>query len=75
MSGVNSLPWEAPFSVILYVIRPDFVEMGVNRTSSYLMAETEGLVVGAFKEAATAKVTVQDLGRNISVLALVHHGV
>src|SRR6266478_7269227 len=35
---------------------------------SYLMAETEGIVVGAFKEAATAKVTVQNLRRNISVL-------
>ena len=34
----------------------------------YLMAETEGIVVGAFKEAATAKVTVQNLRRNISVL-------
>ena len=32
------------------------------------MAETEGIVVGAFKEAATAKVTVQYLRRNISVL-------
>ena len=35
---------------------------------SSLMAETEGIVVGAFKEAATAKVTVQSLRRNISVL-------
>src|SRR5579862_2222518 len=35
---------------------------------SYLMAETEGIVVGAFKEAATAGVTVQNLRRNISVL-------
>src|SRR6202162_1809165 len=35
---------------------------------SYLMAQTEGIVVGAFKEAATAKVTVQNLRRNISVL-------
>jgi glyoxylase-like metal-dependent hydrolase (beta-lactamase superfamily II) len=35
---------------------------------SSLMAETEGIVVGAFKEAATAKVTVQNLRRNISVL-------
>ena len=35
---------------------------------SYLMAETEGIVVGALKEAATAKVTVQNLRRNISVL-------
>ena len=35
---------------------------------NYLMAETEGIVVGAFKEAATAKVTVQNLRRNISVL-------
>ena len=34
----------------------------------YLMAEIEGIVVGAFKEAATAKVTVQNLRRNISVL-------
>lgn len=33
-----------------------------------LRAETEGIVVGAFKEAATAKVTVQNLRRNISVL-------
>ena len=28
---------------------------------SYLMSETEGIVAGAFKEAATAKVTVQNL--------------
>src|SRR3954453_14872537 len=35
---------------------------------SCLMAETEGIVPGAFKEAATAKVTVQTLRRNISVL-------
>lgn len=35
---------------------------------SYLMAATEGIVVGAFKEAATAKVTVQNLRRNIGVL-------
>ena len=35
---------------------------------SYLIAETGGLVAGAFKEAATAKVTVQNLRRNISVL-------
>ena len=35
---------------------------------SCLTAETEGIVVGAFKEAATAKVTVQNLRRNISVL-------
>ena len=35
---------------------------------SYLMAQTEGIVAGAFKEAATAKVTVQNLRRNISVL-------
>ena len=34
----------------------------------YLIAETGGIVVGAFKEAATAKVTVQNLRRNISVL-------
>ena len=33
-----------------------------------LMAQTDGLVGGAFKEAATAKVTVQNLRRNISVL-------
>jgi glyoxylase-like metal-dependent hydrolase (beta-lactamase superfamily II) len=33
-----------------------------------LRAGTEGIVVGAFKEAATAKVTVQNLRRNISVL-------
>jgi hypothetical protein len=30
--------------------------------------ETNSIVVGAFKEAATAKVTVQNLRRNISVL-------
>jgi glyoxylase-like metal-dependent hydrolase (beta-lactamase superfamily II) len=35
---------------------------------SYLFAQTDGLVGGAFKEAATAKVTVQTLRRNISVL-------
>src|SRR6202041_3330453 len=35
---------------------------------TYLMAETEGIVVGAFKEAATAKVTVQKLRRNIPFL-------
>jgi glyoxylase-like metal-dependent hydrolase (beta-lactamase superfamily II) len=34
----------------------------------YLMAQSGGIVVGAFKEAATAKVTVQNLRRNISVL-------
>ena len=33
-----------------------------------LMAETEGIVAGAFKEAATAKVTVQKLRRDVSVL-------
>jgi glyoxylase-like metal-dependent hydrolase (beta-lactamase superfamily II) len=32
------------------------------------MAETEGIVAGAFKEAAIAKVTVLSLRRNISVL-------
>src|SRR5260370_467960 len=35
---------------------------------SCLVAQTDGLVEGAFKEAATAKVTVQPLRRNISVL-------
>ena len=35
---------------------------------SSLIAQTGGIVVGAFKEAATAKVTVQNLRRNISVL-------
>src|SRR6266849_4380565 len=34
----------------------------------YLMAETEGIVPGGLKAAATAKVTVQALRRNISVL-------
>ena len=34
----------------------------------YLRAETGGLVQGAFKIAATANVTVQNLRRNISVL-------
>jgi hypothetical protein len=34
----------------------------------YLRAQTGGIVVGAFKEAATARVTVQNLRRNISVL-------
>src|ERR1700761_7842509 len=33
-----------------------------------LVAQTEGLVESAFKEAATAKVTVQNLRRNVSVL-------
>ena len=33
-----------------------------------LFAQTGGIVEGAFKEAATAKVTVQNLRRNISVL-------
>ena len=33
-----------------------------------LIAQTGGLVAGAFKEAAVAKVTVQNLRRNISVL-------
>ena len=33
-----------------------------------LIAQTGGLFGGAFKEAATAKVTVQTLRRNISVL-------
>jgi glyoxylase-like metal-dependent hydrolase (beta-lactamase superfamily II) len=35
---------------------------------SCLVAKTDGLVGSAFKEAATAKVTVQNLRRNISVL-------
>ena len=35
---------------------------------SQLLAQTDGLVGGAFKEAAKAKVTVQNLRRNISVL-------
>ena len=35
---------------------------------SQLIAQTGGLVEGAFKEAAAAKVTVQNLRRNISVL-------
>src|ERR1700761_1467334 len=35
---------------------------------SHLMAEAQGIVVGAFKEAATARVTIQNLRRNISVL-------
>ena len=35
---------------------------------SFLVAQTGGLVGGAFKEAASAKVTVQNLRRNISVL-------
>jgi glyoxylase-like metal-dependent hydrolase (beta-lactamase superfamily II) len=35
---------------------------------SCLVAQTGGLVESAFKEAATAKVTVQNLRRNISVL-------
>src|SRR5260370_17889085 len=34
----------------------------------YLRPQTGGIVVGAFKEAATAKVTVQNLRRNLSVL-------
>jgi len=34
----------------------------------YLVAQTGGLVGGAFKEAATAKVSVQKLRRNVSVL-------
>ena len=34
----------------------------------FLVAQTGGLVEGAFKEAATAKVTVQSLRRDISVL-------
>jgi glyoxylase-like metal-dependent hydrolase (beta-lactamase superfamily II) len=35
---------------------------------SYVIGQTGGLVQGAFKEATTAKVTVQNLLRNISVL-------
>ena len=35
---------------------------------TYAIAQTDGLVGGAFKEAATTKVTVQHLRRNISVL-------
>jgi glyoxylase-like metal-dependent hydrolase (beta-lactamase superfamily II) len=35
---------------------------------NHIFAQTGGLVGGAFKEAATAKVTVQNLRRNISVL-------
>jgi glyoxylase-like metal-dependent hydrolase (beta-lactamase superfamily II) len=34
----------------------------------YVIAETGGLVGGAFKEAAAAKITIQNLRRNISVL-------
>jgi hypothetical protein len=34
----------------------------------YLVAQADGLVQGAFKEAAKAKVTVQTLRRNVSVL-------
>ena len=34
----------------------------------YLMAETQSIVPGAFKEAATAKIAVQNLRRDISVL-------
>ena len=34
----------------------------------HLIAQTNSIVPGAFKEAATAKVTVQNLRRNISVL-------
>jgi glyoxylase-like metal-dependent hydrolase (beta-lactamase superfamily II) len=34
----------------------------------HLIAETSSIVPGAFKEAATAKVTIQSLRRNISVL-------
>ena len=37
-------------------------------TPRSLIAQTDGLVGGAFKEAAAAKVTVQNLRRNISVL-------
>src|ERR1700689_5301880 len=37
-------------------------------TPRHLIAQTGGIVVGAFQEAATAKVTVQNLRRNISVL-------
>src|SRR6201997_5718486 len=36
--------------------------------SRHLIAQTSSIVPGAFKEAATAKVTVQNLRRNISVL-------
>jgi glyoxylase-like metal-dependent hydrolase (beta-lactamase superfamily II) len=34
----------------------------------HLIAQTSSIVPGAFKEAATAKVTIQNLRRNISVL-------
>src|ERR1700676_2336848 len=34
----------------------------------HLIAQTSSIVPGAFKEAATAKVTVQNLRRNISIL-------
>src|ERR1700689_824785 len=37
-------------------------------TPRHLIAQTSSIVPGAFKEAATAKVTVQNLRRNISVL-------
>ena len=36
--------------------------------SRHLIAQTSSIVPGAFKEAATAKVTIQNLRRNISVL-------
>ncbi len=34
----------------------------------YLIAQTSSIVPGAFKEAATAKVTIQNLRRNVSIL-------
>ena len=48
-----------------YCRRPDGAALVLFR---FLVAQTDGLVGGAFKEAAKAKVTVQNLRRNISVL-------
>src|ERR1700752_3806852 len=59
---------------IAHYFRPQCVEgheriaMNSQEGRRCLSAQTGGLVQGAFKEAATAKVTVQNLRRNISVL-------
>src|SRR6202012_4727865 len=61
-------------NVTLQISRRQFLAAGGMTVAAacfaprYLKAQTGGIVVGAFKEAATAKVTVQNLRRNISVL-------
>ena len=62
-----------PETPLYFSRRQFFAAGGLTVAAAYfapnsLIAQTGGIVVGAFKEAATAKVTVQNLRRNISVL-------